>query len=116
MSASKECRRCREAKPLEAFYPDLRCRDGVTSRCRACTSTVAREYEKRRKERLARERHTSPPKAATGCPETSACMEEALSKLAAAIGRWTAAKDTHEREGAAAAVVFRAEQLLEVQG
>lgn len=53
----KECRRCREARPLDDFSPDHRAGDGKQSRCKPCmreinaaTAMVAikRDWQRRR--------------------------------------------------------------------
>lgn len=120
-TATKQCRRCDQVKPLTAFYPDIRCRDGVGSRCRTCTAEGAREYERLRRARLEEARQDEmnqtpdrPARVAGSTPQTSGNREEALVKLATAMNRWSTAKDKADIEFAAAAVVFRAKQLLEV--
>lgn len=39
----KECTLCKETKPLEDFYKNVRSKDGLTYRCADCTKRVRRE-------------------------------------------------------------------------
>lgn len=52
----KLCRRCGEAKPLEAFYRDAAARDGHRPECKACTSARRKAWYASNRERKEAER------------------------------------------------------------
>jgi hypothetical protein len=55
IDAEKECRKCKEVKPLTAFYPNKTCSQGVTGTCRACSKDrLSGWYSKTRSTRQGR--------------------------------------------------------------
>lgn len=49
----KLCTRCRTRKPPADFRTNSRCRDGLSSWCRACHNAATREYRARVRAELA---------------------------------------------------------------
>ncbi len=118
MEQSKVCITCEVEKPPGAFYADHRMRDGRLNRCKACcvaASQQRREY--RRAARLAvpmRDRQIG----INGdmCEDTlTTRRDEYIVSLGCAVDRWRDTEDVKDRDGARAAVLFRAEQLLEAE-
>lgn len=52
----KRCRRCGETKPVAAFRPNLRMRDGLGSWCRACAVERTRQWRAEKREEILRRR------------------------------------------------------------
>lgn len=52
MPESKRCARCKEEKPLDAFYKNKRMKDGHAQYCRDCQSKAAHEYYVRHSDRV----------------------------------------------------------------
>lgn len=53
MSAkTKICTRCRKRRQIHNFHKDSHMRDGVSSWCKACSAEYAREYAKRKREKV----------------------------------------------------------------
>lgn len=49
---AKECRECKEVKPLPAFHPNKQCKLGVVGTCRSCTrERISKWYSDNRKAR-----------------------------------------------------------------
>jgi len=45
---TKRCTKCGEEKPLDSFPRERRSSDGVTARCKECTSNYQREWREQR--------------------------------------------------------------------
>ena len=52
MAESKACNGCGETKPAAAFTRDTRARDGLQSRCKACTSAYFSAWSAQRRAAL----------------------------------------------------------------
>ncbi len=55
----KICTKCRQSKPLEDFYHDLRKKDQHTSSCKTCRDAYAQSYRLTAKYRLAKQIYNS---------------------------------------------------------
>lgn len=52
IDATKECRVCKEVKPITDFHPNKQCKQGVVGTCRTCSRVrIADWYKSKRKER-----------------------------------------------------------------
>ena len=118
MEQSKVCIACEVEKPPGAFYADHRMRDGRLNRCKDCCVAASQQRRTDRKEAVRavpmRERQVG----INGemLEETLAARrDEYIVSLGCAVDRWRDTEDVGERDGARAAVLFRAEQLLEAE-
>ena len=51
MDGVKECRRCHEVKPLDAFHNRWGSKDGKNSYCKECANAALREWRRNNPER-----------------------------------------------------------------
>ena len=49
---SKTCKGCKETKPVEQFYKELRNRDGLQGKCRVCTDLRTKEWQRVNKDKV----------------------------------------------------------------
>ena len=47
--STKQCAKCREAKPLSEYHRSVTSRDGRAARCKSCRSQDSRRYAERRR-------------------------------------------------------------------
>ena len=86
-SFAKQCRRCGETKPREAFSPDRDRRDGLHSWCRSCVAEAKRRWraENRESYNAARRIDPYPPRVCATCGQEFAPIVEISVTAAAGV-------------------------------